>query len=165
MMRWELGNWGRARMLNTFGVAALSAVEMDYLPAMASAGFFLARWPASPADGDLPTRWLQAGEALQRSWLTATQLGLSLQPTFATLAFAWYGESGTTFTAEARQQQSATVLAREFRRTFHASPDAAVFLGRIGEARPRLPLCRSVRLPLEQLLETGPARHTTAAQR
>ena len=125
-------------MLNTFGVAALSAVEMDYLPAVASAGFSFAHWPASPADGDLPTRWLQAGEALQRFWLTATQFGLSLQPTFATLAFTWSGESGTTFTAEARQQQSAMVLAREFRRTFHASPDAAVFLGRIGEARPRL---------------------------
>ncbi|HEX5327735.1 MAG TPA: ThiF family adenylyltransferase, partial [Acetobacteraceae bacterium] len=155
LMRWGLESWGRTRLLNRLGARAFAAIEVDYLPGLACGAAFVARWPAEPPAADAVEPWLRAGAALQRFWLTATQLGLSLQPNFATLAFAWYGERGTAFTTEPGEQTAAVRLSEAFRRECGVPASRVAFLGRIGEARPRLPLHRSVRLPLAALIETG----------
>ena len=162
LMRWALQSWQRTRLVNRLGGPSFAALELDYRTAIGSAGFFCMRWPADVASEGDPDELLHAGEAIQRFWLTATRLGLAIQPSIATLIFAWYGYSGTNFTSDTRQQQAARSLGRAFLQTLGISADQAVFLGRIGEPSPRLPAVRSTRLPLEQLVQlasSAPAGH------
>jgi hypothetical protein len=143
-------DWRRLDRLNrTIGTLA-AAFQMDLRPALASAAFFVIR-PARPAD---PPALLHAGEALQRFWLTATELGLGFQPALATLIFADHGARGTEFSAAPGLAQRAATLAERFRATL-GDPREVVFMGRLGAQPPGIPGPRSVRRPLDDLMQPG----------
>ena len=126
MFRWAMGSWDRMQALNRGGTFGAS-VQLDYLPALRSAAFALFTVPGGTPD----TRHiLQAGTALQRFWLTATQLGLAMQPTIAPIAFGRYGESGQTFTSDSKLRDKARALAHAFRDALGISPSETVFLAR-----------------------------------
>jgi hypothetical protein len=93
---------------------------------------------------------------IQRFWLTATRLGLVLQPTLAVLAFAHYGETDLPFTEDETVRGQAKRLARESRRVFQVGTEDFVFMGRIGEPLPRIGVCRSVRKPVAELMAASP---------
>jgi hypothetical protein len=93
---------------------------------------------------------------MQRFWLTATRLGLAVQPLLATIAFAHYGERGIRFSSEPRLARRAQSLARAFRETLGAPAGEVLFVGRIGEPFPRLPTHRSTRRSLAELMDDGP---------
>ncbi len=153
LFRWALADWNRMRMLNragTFGAAA----QLDHLPALRTGAFAVFSLPAGNAG---PESILRAGEALQRFWLTATRLGLAMQPTIAPIAFARYGETGHAFTANSRLRDKARGLAQAFRDTLGMAPSQAVFLARVGEGRRKLPMVRSGRLPLAELMIADPS--------
>jgi hypothetical protein len=152
VMRWSMQSWWRTRLLNALGGTLTGAVQMDYVPGIASAAFFALRQPRGASCGaERVADLLGKGQSIQRFWLTATRLGLAIQPTMATLIFAHYGERSTSFTADSLVCQKAKALAPSFRKVLGSETDGFAFLGRIGEPRPRLPLYRSTRRSLLQL--------------
>jgi len=98
--------------------------------------------------------------AVQRFWLTATRLGLALQPSVAALAFAHYGREGIPFSEVPSALPRARKLADGFSRMCgegRIQPEKVVFLGRIGCPVTAPRTSRSTRRPLSGL-EMGPAR-------
>lgn len=153
LLHWALSDPARMRRLNQLTGTRGTAVQLDYLPALASAAFVVFCRPTTAAPEQTVSEVIEAGQALQRFWLTATRLGLAMQPTIAMLAFAEYGESGTRFTADAALHGKAAKLAKHFRAWLGVAPSDAIFVARIGERRVRVPSIRSSRLPLVELLE------------
>ena len=152
LMRWALQRWERARWLNRLGAATTAAVELDYLPGIRAAAYFVVRH--SPERGDnqvTAAELMDIGRGLQRFWLTATRLGLAMQPSMAIIAFAHYGEHQVPFSTEPALMQRAAHLTQSFRRVIGTTPGEVVFIGRIGEPYPREPRHRSIRRPLEEL--------------
>lgn len=136
--------------LNHLGAARSAAVQLDWSPALGSAAFLSIALPdEAPRD---TAGLLAAGASLLRLWLTATRLGLALQPGFAMLIFAHYGEVGEPFTADPALRSEAAHCARRLRALTGQDTDRLVFLGRIGEPRGKPPRQRSVRRPLAELL-------------
>lgn len=164
LMRWAMQSWPRMHGLNRTTGTLAAAAQLDLAPGLGCAGFFVVR-PADPAaphaapgvasGADRVERLLRAGQHVQRFWLTATRLGLAVQPNLATLIFADYGAAGVPFTESAAARDKAAKLARSFRRVTGHGPEAVVFLGRVGEPRPRLPVARSVRRPMSDLVRAG----------
>ena len=152
MLRWALGDWSRMQRVNRLGTWA-TAAQLDLLPGLGSSAFVVFRWAEGRSETSRPDHVLDAGRAIQRFWLTATRLGLVMQPTLAMLAFAEYGQNGTGFTVELKLRRKAETLAAAFRRWFGIGPGEVVFVARIGAPRDRLPLFRSTRLPLDSLIE------------
>ena len=110
---------------------------------------------AAEASGHLddPAATLRIGQALQRFWLTATQLGLVMQPALATICFALYGMQGRVFTQDAGILRKAEALARALAEAVPGGAPAIAFIGRIGEPRSRRIQARSVRRPLSELMQ------------
>jgi molybdopterin/thiamine biosynthesis adenylyltransferase/nitroreductase len=153
LMRWSMRDWQRTRLLNRLGGALTAALQMDYLPGMASAAYFVVRRPAVEGQGPAaPPALIEMGRSLQRFWLTATRLGLAVQPTLATVAFSHYGEQHIAFSTEGGLSARAEHLAQTFRQTLGVGPAEVVFTGRIGEPHPRLPTHRSTRRKLADLM-------------
>ena len=88
---------------------------------------------------------------MQRFWLTATQLGLQLQPEMAPLIFAGYARDGIRFS----DKKGTTEYAHEILEKLDGIVGAnerkrAMFMGRIGAGKTAQ--ARSLRLPLRQLM-------------
>ena len=161
LMRWAMRRWGRVRLLNRMTGTTALALQLDHLPAVRSAAGFVLRsadpalqpWPPVDPAGRL-LALLEAGRAVQRFWLTATRLGLVMQPTYATLAFAHYGAYDERFTEQVALLARAKRLATSFRSELGPT-DGVVFMGRIGEPRTRSLTRpgRSVRRPIAGLMQ------------
>ncbi len=123
---------------------------MDFLPGLFSGAYFAIRLKHRLGEREEAlVQTLQAGQAIQRFWLTATKLGLVMQPCVAILAFWSY--AGKDFTALRTARNAADRLAAKAQLMFGSGEDI-VFLGRIGWPG-RSAGSRSVRLPLSRLLE------------
>ena len=117
LMRWGMQRWDRMNLLNHLGGPLTASAETDILPGIFSAAHFVMRRAAAGTrTTDTPSDLIATGRALQRFWLTASRLGLAMQPATATLAFADYGERGTQFSSEpglsARSEKSRTGVSR-----------------------------------------------------
>jgi nitroreductase len=157
LMRWAMRRWSRMRLLNRLVGTLAAAAQMDYAPGLASAAFFTIAASGDPSPPEQRVvALLRAGQDIQRFWLTASHLNLALQPGFATLIFAYYGETSALFTADPALCQKAQRLAAAFRRTLGAGTEDFRFIGRIGEPRGSRAFCRSTRLPLDGLLPARP---------
>jgi hypothetical protein len=160
LMRWAMRNRSRVEFLNRYlQGTVLPRVEMDLAPGLQCAAHFTITWKSGPAGAeDRVLALLRAGQDLQRFWLTATQRGLVLQPSLATLCFAHYGRSGTAFTRDEAARRKAERLAlRLDRLTQSPTPgenEDLVFLGRLGWPKSRRIPSRSVRRPLSDLIES-----------
>ena len=116
LMRWAMQDWSRMHWLNRFGGASMAALQMDYVPGLASAAFFTIRFQAGPPEPhDRPVALLRAGQGIQRFWLTATKLRLAVHPGLAVLAFAHYGDISANFTSDPAMQAKAKALAADLR--------------------------------------------------
>jgi molybdopterin/thiamine biosynthesis adenylyltransferase/nitroreductase len=145
VMRWALGRQSRAVRLDRLGGSLGPAVQMSLLPGLACAAHFVLVAPHAPLD------YLEAGRAVQRFWLTATVLGLQLQPEYTPLVFNEYLRDGVPFTADERSLRRARSLVARLGELIGADVLArAVFYGRLGAGRPAT--ARSTRLPLERLM-------------
>ncbi len=152
LMRWVMGSWQRVRFFNTYLAGHLTPrIELDLLPGLFCAAHFALKAHKAPSTID---DYVAAGRALQRFWLTATQLGLHLQPEMTPLIFSRYVRDGIKFSQMPGAKDTAIGLAK---RLSHAMEDAAVrqvvFLGRIGSGR--APASRSLRRPVEGLTRSG----------
>lgn len=149
LMRWAMGSWERVNFLNSYLAGhLLPRIELDLLPALRCAGHFVL------LRNDMPQGiedYVDAGRAVQRFWLTATKLGLQVQPEMTPLIFARYVNQGIPLTQIMSATQRAKELATELERLIGEPPARAVFMGRIGHGQP--PRARSMRLPLADLLQ------------
>jgi nitroreductase len=155
LMRWAMASWQRVDALNRFAAGTLAPrVELDLVPGLACAAHAAIVAPGAPRTLD---DYVAAGRALQRFWLTATSLGLQFQPEYTPLVFARYAREGVRFSMRERALRRARGIAARLDRLLGADvAPRVVFLGRIGEGRPAQ--ARSLRLPLERLLEPVPER-------
>jgi molybdopterin/thiamine biosynthesis adenylyltransferase/nitroreductase len=146
-MRWAMENWGRISVMNRyFGGTLAPRLQLDLLPGLCCAAHFAVIARKAPEGID---DYVAAGIAVQRFWLTATSLGLQLQPQHTPLVFADYAREEIDFTSVPSARLRAQVVEEMLRRLLGQSSSAAVFLGRIGHGR--AVTARSLRLPLERL--------------
>lgn len=135
LMRWVMQSWARVVFFNKFlAGSVLPRIELDLLPGIACAAHFmiLARQRAQTIDD-----YIAAGRALQRFWLTATRMGLMLQPEMTPLIFAGYVREQQRFSAVESLWPAAQRLALQLQQ--FCGPEViehAVFMGRIGSGRP-----------------------------
>jgi molybdopterin/thiamine biosynthesis adenylyltransferase len=151
LMRWALQDWSRMEKVNLMGTGAAS-LQMDILPGLSCAGHFTVAWRSPRAQAPTPEELLRAGERLQRFWLTATRLGLAVQPGLAPIIFASHAIGGVRFTEQAKLLTKAEKLAVEVGRVTGAEVDQLVFMGRIGRPKSMHSTSRSHRRPLEELI-------------
>lgn len=139
LMKVAMHSWGRVQFFNTFLAGTLlPRVLMDYWPAVACGAHFLvqANNPAQhpshqPTDGTDAA--VAGGRAMQRFWLTATQLGLSLQPEMTPLIFARYARGGVHFSSTAGTAGTAQDIGQRLESLMgREAVSHGVFLGRIG---------------------------------
>jgi hypothetical protein len=149
MMRWALQSWQRVKFLNRYLAGTwLPRIQLDWVPAMACGAHFVicADKPAQTiAD------YIQIGRALQRFWLTATHLGIQLQPEMTPLIFASYVHNDQRFSKTPEIWNQAVHLEQEARTLLGADTlKHAGFMGRVGYGNSAQ--ARSLRLPLSRLL-------------
>ena len=150
LMRQAMTSWQRINFLNTWlGGTIAPRLMMDWLPALACAAHvaILARQPLATVDDHVA-----GGRAVQRFWLTATQLGLQHQPAITPLVFARYLREERVFTAQSALVETSRKMVDRLDGLLSGKTASAVWLGRIGHGAPAL--ARSERRPLTDLLAT-----------
>ena len=149
LMRWAMQSRERVAFLNRYLAGTLlPRLELDFLPALGCAGHFVILAPQAPEGID---DYVAAGRAVQRFWLTATHLGLLVQPEMTPLIFSEYLRNGVEFTGHRPSRElAARVVSRLGRLLGEDRLGRALFMGRIGEGR--MPVARSLRLPLGRLI-------------
>ncbi|MEO6276414.1 molybdopterin biosynthesis protein MoeY [Roseateles sp.] len=155
LMRFVMQSWDRVEMFNRFFAGTWAPrLQLDFVPGLACAAHFLllAKTPARTID-----EYVAAGRATQRFWLTATQLGLQLQPEVTPLVFTRYAREGIAFSSKPGSQQMAQRLGQRFVDVVGEHAVAhAVFMARVGNGQQ--PSSRSLRRPLDSLLIKGAAQ-------
>jgi hypothetical protein len=149
MMRFAMHSWPRVQFFNRFLAGTwLPRIQMDLLPALACGAHFalLARRPPLTIDDNIA-----AGRAMQRFWLTATRLGLVLQPEMTPLIFARFAREGRVFSSTPGAQDVAGRVGNGLVQVMGADTvECGCFLARIGLAP--APQARSIRKDLKALL-------------
>jgi hypothetical protein len=149
LMRWVMESWQRVDFFNTWLAGHLTPrIEMDLLPGLfCGAHFAIVADKASESIDD----YVAAGRAVQRFWLTATGLGLQLQPEMTPLIFGRYVREGRVFSPERRFLNKAAKFGNRLSRFQLGAPtERAVFLGRIGSGPGAH--SRSLRLSVRRLM-------------
>ncbi len=155
IMKWVMRTPKRAEFIlgKIPGSTLIPQLEMDLLPGMQCGAHFMLMAKKPNLDND-PAIQIRSGIALQRFWLTASQLGLAMQPSIATLCFAYYGRNDVKFSV----QPSALARARkfslrfsEFCQTKNIIPDQVLFMGRIGLPINEVLKSRSTRMSVKEL--------------
>jgi len=131
-------------------------IQMDFLPALSCGAhcLLLARRPPVTVDDNV-----LAGRAMQRFWLTATRIGLMLQPEMTPLIFGRYGAEGRPFSS----RRDASALAQRVGRNLASVLGNDViargfFMGRIGHGQQ--PKARSLRRDLWELQQWANPNHS-----
>ena len=151
-MRWMMADWKRIAFMNRLpGATSVPQLEMDLLPGMLCASHFVIDRRQMPAPGDEIASLLRAGQAIQRFWLTATGLGLSMQPAFAAINFAIHGMRGDRLRDTPAIERKARALAHNLMKAEGFDAGQTLFRGRIGRPARTSVKARSVRKPLSEL--------------
>ena len=150
LMKWVMQSWGRVAFFNRYLLGTVAPrIQLDLLPALCCAAHLLVRPRRSPAQ---LADWVQLGIAVQRIWLTATQLGLHLQPQMTPVIFRWYARAGRHFSTDLTLFEKAIKLSANFERIVHAmSKDDFGFFARVGVSK--VPHSRSIRQDLGILMK------------
>ena len=148
LMRWVMASWQRVRFFNTWLAGHLTPrIELDLLPGLFCAAHFAVVANKAPLTAD---DYVEAGRAVQRFWLTATNLGLQLQPEMTPVIFGRYVREGTPFSRMPGATNTAAKLGSRLGVIMKDVPVSQVaFLGRIGSGEAAY--SRSLRLPVDRL--------------
>lgn len=147
LMKWAMVSWGRLSLMNSLMGTWAPRLQMDFVPGIACAAHFVIKAKSAPKSID---DYVAAGRAVQRFWLTLTQLGLFMQPEMTPLIFSKYVREGTHFTHAIKLHGRAARLQEQTARLIFTDASFPVYMGRLG-AGPA-PRARSERRPLEELL-------------
>lgn len=150
LMRWAMVSWERVDFLNRYlGGTLAPRIELDLIPGIACAAHCVLVAECAPKSVN---DYIAAGRALQRFWLTATNLGLQFQPQYTPLIFARYARAGVRFTTVTRAMEQAEAIRVALDRLLEPGVALrAMFMGRIGTGKAAV--ARSTRLPLERLMQ------------
>jgi hypothetical protein len=150
LMHWAMESWDRVSFLNRFLLGDLAPrLQLDLFPGLFCAAHFAIIADAPPTE---ISDYLEAGRAVQRFWLTATQQDLWLQPEMTPVIFTRYARQGVKFTQLANARALAERLNGRLGELLRGRNEHLVFMGRIGfGATPR---SRSLRKPLDALRHT-----------
>lgn len=152
LMQCVMRSWQRVEFFNTYLAGTLvPRIQMDLIPGLLCAAHLVIKARRKPTGID---DFVAAGRAVQRLWLTATQLGLVQQPEMTPLIFSSYVRNQTPFTSVAGLQLQARALEAATRSLIGPDADHAVWMGRVG-AGP-VPSSRSTRRPLQALMHNEP---------
>jgi molybdopterin/thiamine biosynthesis adenylyltransferase len=148
IMQWVMKSWERVKFFNTFLAGTIAPrIQMDLIPGIACAAHFIIHAQEIPKSID---DHISAGRAVQRFWLTLTQLGLFMQPEMTPLIFSRYIYEGMQFTTNERKLKDAQKLTLQLGTLIGEETIVrSVFMGRIGAGR--TPSARSLRKPLLKL--------------
>lgn len=151
LMHWVLQSWERVDFFNRYLSGTIAPrIQLDFIPAIACASHLLLR-PKCRQSG--LADHLAAGIAMQRLWLTASSLGLHLQPEMTPVIFRWYAQSKQQISQKPQINTGAIALARQFEQISSAGPDDGfAFFCRCGNSR--TPHARSIRKALRDLMLT-----------
>lgn len=143
-----LRHWNAARVLAKLGVAKQVGKDNEDTYKTASAMFAVVMKDPEPKN------LLRAGKVLEHAWLTATKLGLSVQPSTGALFLA-EGIPHENWNSFSESQRNALLNARTtiydiFNIDKHKEHIAVMF--RVGRAEP--PSAQAARFPLETFLNT-----------
>jgi len=154
IMQRVMQSWSEMHFMNRFlGGTVLPRLELDWMPGLSSAAIFVVTRRESPPLDDERLSLLRAGQLLQRFWLSATRMGLVMQPLLAPLCFAHYGRHGIAFTKDASMAKKADALASRLEEALAGEdPESPLFMGRVGWPASRQQQARSLRRPLAELL-------------
>src|SRR5438105_7859940 len=160
LMRHVLGSWERVRFFNRYLAGTVAPrLQMDLIPGLCCAAHYVLR---AERPAQTVVDYVAVGRALQRFWLTATSLGLAMQPELTPLIFARYVRDGVAFSAEPGMAALARSLAGRLDALIGASnAEQAVFMGRIGAGPPAR--ARSMRRSLDSLM-LSPVTASSAAR-
>ncbi len=122
--------WPIAKILNALGLSKFIGSENAKIYKQASA-FILFSTP-----DDTPESYLRLGSVLQRVWLTATQLGLSVQPVAGVLYLNQRLVANHLPELSPAQQKLIADAAQSIASIFAAPTEQARMLIRVGEANP-----------------------------
>ena len=152
LMQWIMRDWSRVAFFNRYLAGTVAPrLQMDLLPGLFCGAHFVlsANAPAQSIDD-----YVAAGRAMQRFWLTATQLGLVMQPELTPLIFGRYVREGRAFSTTAGLHEEARALTQRLE-ALVGEPESrlAVFMGRVGAGA--APSARSTRRPLAELMVPG----------
>ena len=151
MMKWALQSWSRVKMLNRYFAGTLMPrLQLDLIPAQRCATHFII---VADKPREQTTDYLEGGRATQRFWLTATRLGLQLQPEMTPLIFSTYAREGRRFTSSIDKLAEADTLRLELDALTGGEVDA-VFMGRLGFGSAAT--SRSLRKNIQQLNQREP---------
>ena len=149
LTRWAMVSWERVDFFNRYLAGTwIPRIRLDFIPGLACAAHFALVAGAVPRS---LRDEIDAGKALQRFWLTATQLRLQLQPEMTPLIFRRYATQGISLSVRKEAQPQAERIAAHLDRWMggREQADRVVFMGRIGCSAPAR--ARSTRLPLLRL--------------
>ena len=148
-MHWVMGSWERVGFFNTYLLGHLPPrLQLDLLPGLRCGAHFALSAPAPLVSVD---DYIAAGRALQRFWLTATQLGWLIQPEMTPVIFTRYHRRGLAFTVtQAALEETARLNARLEAMVGASQVERLFFMGRIG-VKP-MPWARSTRKGVAQLM-------------
>ena len=149
LMKWVMRSWERVDFFNRYLMGTIAPrIQLDFVPAMACAAHLLLKPKKAP---ESLRDYVEAGIAMQRLWLTATALGLHLQPEMTPVIFRWYARANRGVSATSGINQKVELLAADFEVLVKASKDQDFsFFCRVGKSMP--PKSRSLRKSLNQLL-------------
>ena len=149
LMKWVMQSWSRVEFFNRYLLGTVvPRIQLDFIPALACAGHLLLK-PRKPLNS--LNDYVEAGMAMQRLWLTATSLGLHLQPEMTPVIFRWYARAGRKISANSEINTEIELVASRFEGLAGASNDQSfAFFCRIGQST--VPTSRSLRKSLSQLL-------------
>ncbi len=135
-------NWGTMRFFNALGFNKVVGKQNAATYASASAIGVYA------IDSKDPLDFLKAGRTIERLWLTATSLGLDLQPMTGVLYFKLKiaGGEGDVFTKAEREQIEAGY--NEIVKLTNTTGKTLAFMFRIGHGKPAS--AQAVRFPLAE---------------
>lgn len=160
VMRFAFESWERMQRINRYLGTWMPRLQLDLVPGILCSAHAAFATKTALVDR---TQRLAAGRAVQRFWLTATQLGLQMQPSYTPLLFARYAREGRTFSRMTHAMPAAQNIRGELLRVLGADADSVFWFARIGPAR-RV-RGRSLRLPIERLIldPSDPANHASSA--
>ena len=156
LMRWLLASWGRIQFFNRFLAGTwLPRLQLEVIPGIACGAHvvLLAQRPPTTIDD-----FVTVGRRLQRFWLTATSLGIQMQPEVTPLIFSRYVRDAIRFTEVPARISDAVKIRAQIQRVLgNERLDCAVFMMRVGKGQ--MATARSLRLSLSSLLVTSDYRH------
>ena len=157
IMRAVLISWERVQFLNSYiGAAWSTSLQLDGWTALScGAHMVMLRDQKPQTDED----FIDIGKAVQRVWLTATQLDLWQQPEMTIPIFARYASENVSFTTLIDQRQEAATVRLKLGEIVDTDTDRVVWVGRLGFGP--APTARALRLPLEKLIISKPSSHPT----